>query len=106
MIGEIDGSAEEEAAEWWAANRDQDKPVNGFVAGMTAPPGRHMGHAGAIVTGGRGGTKEKSESLEACGIHVMRSPAKLGTTMMIAMGLTDLSSCSSIMFLTNKIGHA
>jgi succinyl-CoA synthetase alpha subunit len=79
MIGEIGGNNEEIAAEWIKAH--MTKPVVGFIAGQTAPPGRRMGHAGAIVSGGKGTAQAKMEVMKECGIHVVETPAEIGSTM-------------------------
>ncbi|GAA3406689.1 succinate--CoA ligase subunit alpha [Paenibacillus hodogayensis] len=79
MIGEIGGTAEEEAAEWIKAN--MTKPVVGFIGGQTAPPGKRMGHAGAIISGGKGTAAEKVATLEACGVKVAPTPSEMGSTL-------------------------
>ena len=80
MIGEIGGNAEEEASDFVKTSKEK-KPIVGFVAGITAPPGRRMGHAGAIISGGKGSAKDKIEKMKSCGITIANSPAEIGNTL-------------------------
>ena len=83
LIGEIGGTAEEEAAEW--ASKNMSKPIVGFVAGSTAPPGKRMGHAGAIISGGKGTAEEKFAAFEKAGIYVARDPSEIGNVLIKAL---------------------
>ena len=84
MIGEIGGSAEEEAVDF-IKNSSIKKPITGFIAGVTAPSGKRMGHAGAIISGGQGTAEAKIEAMNSAGIYVANSPAELGSTMLKAL---------------------
>ena len=88
MIGEIGGTDEETAARW--AKDNMKKPVVGFIAGVTAPPGKRMGHAGAIISGGKGTAQEKLAVMEECGIRVTRNPAEMGK--LLAIGAVGVST--------------
>jgi succinyl-CoA synthetase alpha subunit len=87
LIGEIGGTAEEDAAAWaFSSGLSKRKPIVAFIAGQTAPPGRRMGHAGAIISGGKGTAEEKMKALAEAGIHVVKSPADIGSTMKAVLG--------------------